>query len=77
MLRQCTGQRGEHVPSNCVINGMVSESPRCGRVGCRSMRKIREKLKSLCSLSRLYVVSGEGAGENSVINPGPRQGRVH
>ena len=36
-----------------------------------------EKLKSLCSLSRLYVVSGEGTGENSVINPGPRQGRVH
>ena len=59
---------------NCVINGMVSESQRCGRVVCRSMRKIREKLKSLCSLSRLSVLSGEGAGETASSTQD--QGRV-
>ena len=56
---------GEHIPSNCVIKEMVSESQGCVRVGCRSMRKILEKLKSLWSLSRLYLVSGEGAGESA------------
>ena len=56
---------GEHIPSNLVINGMVSESQGCGRVVCLSMRKILEKLKSLCSLSRLYVFSREGAGETA------------
>ena len=30
-----------------------------------SVRKILEKLKSLCSLSRLYVASWEGAGETA------------
>ena len=48
---------GEHVPSNCVIDGMGSESQGCGRVVCLSVKKILEKSKSLCSLSRLYVVS--------------------
>ena len=55
----------EHLPSNCVIEELVSESQGCVRVVCRSMRKILEKLKSLCSLSRLYVVSGKGAGETA------------
>ena len=32
-----------------------------GRVVCLSVRKILEKLKSLCSLRRLYVVSWERA----------------
>ena len=66
---------GEHFPSNCVIKGMVSESQECVRVVCRSMRKILEKLKSLCCLSRLYVVSGERAGETASLTPD--QGRVH
>ena len=49
---------GEHIPSNCVQwDG--------GQVVCLSSRQILEKLKSLCSLSRLYVVSGEGAGETA------------
>ena len=30
---------GGRIPSNCVINGMVSESQLCGRVVCFSMRK--------------------------------------
>ena len=38
---------------------------RSGGVVCLSMRKILEKLKSLCSLSRLYVSSREGAGETA------------
>ena len=49
---------GEHIPFNRVINGMVSESQGCGRAVCPSMRKILEKLKSLCALSRLHAVSG-------------------
>ena len=28
--------RGERIPSDCVVNGMVSESQRCGRVVCLS-----------------------------------------
>ena len=36
-----------------------------GRVVRLSVRKILEKLKSLCSLRRLYVVSREGAGETA------------
>ena len=41
-----------------------------GRVVCPPVRKILEKLKSLRSLRRLYVVSLEGGRRNSVINPG-------
>ena len=65
MLQQCTGQRGEHSPSNCVINGMGSESQGCGLVVCLSVRKIHEKLKSPRPLSPLFVVSWEGAGETA------------
>ena len=36
-----------------------------GRVVCLSSRKILKKLKSLCPLSRLYVVSWEEAGETA------------
>ena len=45
-----------------------------GRVVCLSMRKILKKLKSLCSLSRLYVVSWEEAGETASSTPD--QGRA-
>ena len=31
--------RGERIPSDCVVNGMVSESQRCGRVVCLPTRK--------------------------------------
>ena len=48
---------GERIPSNFVINGVVSESKGCRRVVYLHMRKIFEKLKSLYSLSRLGVVS--------------------
>ena len=68
---------GEHIPSNCVINGMVSESEGCGRVVRLSVRKILEKLKSLCSLSRLYVASWEGAGETASSTRDQGQGLVH
>ena len=61
MHRQCPGTVGERIPSNRVINGMVLESQGCGSVVCFSMWKILEKLKSLCSLDRLYVVSGKNS----------------
>ena len=69
---------GEHIPSNCAISGMVLESHGCVRVVCRSTMKIFEKLKSLCSLSRLLVVFWRRSRRNSVINLGPRwdQGSV-
>ena len=43
----------ERILSHCLINGLVSESQGYGRVVCLSMRKILEKLKSLCSWSGL------------------------
>ena len=36
-----------------------------GRIVCISMRKVIDKLESLCSLSRLYVVSWRDAGETA------------
>ena len=56
---------GERISSNCVINVMVSESQRYGRVVCLSVRKIFEKLKSLCPLRRLHVAPLEEAGETA------------
>ena len=49
---------------NFVINWVVSESQGCRRVVFFTW-KFLEKLKSLCSLSRLDVVSWEGAGETA------------
>ena len=56
---------GERIPSNCVINGMVSESQGCGRFVSLSVRNILEKLKSLCPSRRLHVAPTEEAGETA------------
>ena len=44
-----TPDSGERIPSNCVVNGMVSESQGCGRVMClfyekKKTREVEEPL---------------------------------
>ena len=55
---------GERIPSSCVINGMVTESQGVD-VSCVAIRKILEKLKSICPSRRLHVAPMEEAGETA------------
>ena len=59
------------------IRGDLEIGMDAGRVVYLSVRKILKKLKSICSVSRLCVVSWEGTGETRVIDPRPGQGLVH
>ena len=64
---------GERIPSNFVINGVVSESQGCGRVVSLSMRKILEKLTWFLEKDAFSWPLWKKQEKQLVTNLGPSQ----